>query len=229
MNLPNRLTLGRLFVAVALFVVLEMIRQASLDGSQVLKPWLETLAYVGFVLFLIAALTDFLDGYLARRRKITSDFGRIADPFADKVLICGSLVFLSATGGMEGIIPPWVVVVILAREFLVTGLRGYIESRGLSFGAKAAGKITMLLQSVLVGGALFILGPGVGEPRLRFLVLLIMIATVAVTVYSGWIYVKAAGKVFSDSNAGSETKDVSRADPQPRVRDEAPEKQDHPA
>jgi len=230
MNLPNRLTLGRLIVAVALFVILEMIRQASFgDDSSVLSPWLGTLAYIGFGLFLIAAVTDFLDGYLARRRKITSDFGRIADPFADKVLICGSLVFLSATRGIEGIIPPWVVVVILAREFLVTGLRGYIESRGLSFGAKAAGKIKMFLQSVLVGGALFILGPGQGEPRLRFLVLLIMIATVGITVYSGWVYIRAAGKVFSDSTASPEAGDTARTIPPPGVRQEAPEKQDEPA
>jgi CDP-diacylglycerol--glycerol-3-phosphate 3-phosphatidyltransferase len=231
MNLPNRLTLGRLIVAVALFVVLEMIRQASLgDDNGVLKPWLGTLAYIGFVLFLIAAFTDFLDGYLARRRKITSDFGRIADPFADKVLICGSLVFLSATGdNIEGIIPPWVVVIILAREFLVTGLRGYMESRGMSFGAKASGKIKMFLQSVLVGGALFILGPGQGEPRLRFLVLLIMIATVCITVYSGWVYIRAAGKVFSDSGPDPERTDASRPAPPPGVREEASEKRDKPA
>ncbi len=207
MNLPNRLTLSRLFVALGLFVMLEIIRQASIQGK---TDSVEYLAYIGFVLFLVAALTDFLDGYLARRRKITSDFGRIADPFADKVLICGSLVFLSGTHGVDDIIMPWVVVVILAREFLVSGLRGFIESRGLSFGAKAVGKLKMILQSFLVGGALFVLGPGKNEPRLKDVVLLlIMIATVVITVYSGFLYVKAALKVLAqgDGEAAEKTPD----------------------
>jgi CDP-diacylglycerol---glycerol-3-phosphate 3-phosphatidyltransferase len=197
MNLPNRLTVSRLVVAVGLFVMLELIRQASSPSSQLLQPWKTTLASIAFILFLLAAFTDVLDGYLARRRRLTSDFGRIADPFADKVLICGSLVFLSATEDLRGLIPPWVVVVILSREFLVTGLRGYIEARGLSFGARAAGKLKMLLQSVLVGGALFVMGPGYDQPQLRLLLLVIMIAAVAITMYSGWIYIKAASRVLA--------------------------------
>jgi CDP-diacylglycerol--glycerol-3-phosphate 3-phosphatidyltransferase len=215
MNLPNRLTLGRLFVAAALFVVLEMIRQASHPDSQVLAPWLSELAWVGFVLFLIAAVTDFLDGYLARRRKIVSDFGRIADPFADKVLICGALVFLSATRGIADIIPPWVAVIVLAREFLVTGLRGYLEAQGTAFAARFVGKLKMLLQCFVVGGALFILGPGQHDPRLRGLVLVLTILTVIVTVYSGWSYLRAAlGLLAADSGAkapgpGKETADTA--------------------
>ena len=214
MNLPNRLTLGRLVVAVCLFSILEMVRQASFKDSTVLGPWLPTIASVGFVLFLVAAFTDVLDGYLARRRKMTSDFGRIADPFADKILICGSLVFLAATPGVDRIIQPWVVVVILAREFLVTGLRGYIESRGISFGARAIGKFKMLLQSFLVGGALFILGPGYQEPRLSFVLLVIMIATVVVTVYSGWLYIQAARRVVAESNPAASKASASAPPPE---------------
>ncbi|MBN2489421.1 MAG: CDP-diacylglycerol--glycerol-3-phosphate 3-phosphatidyltransferase, partial [Planctomycetes bacterium] len=164
-------------------------------------PWRTTLAGIGFVLFLVAAFTDVLDGYLARRRRMTSDFGRIADPFADKILICGSLVFLAATPDVDRIIQPWVVVVILAREFLVTGLRGYLEARGLSFGARAIGKLKMLLQSFLVGGGLFVLGPGCEEPRWKDVLLLIMIATVLVTVYSGWIYIQAARRALAEHSA----------------------------
>ena len=219
MNLPNRLTLGRLILTVCLFSILEMIRQASFPDSRVLGPWLATIASVGFVLFLVAALTDVLDGYLARRRKMVSDFGRIADPFADKILICGSLVFLAATPGVDGIIQPWVVVIILAREFLVTGLRGYIEARGVPFGARAIGKVKMLLQSFLVGGALFILGPGHEEPRLTFVLLVIMIATVLVTVYSGWLYIQAARRVVAEADAA---RAENRAAAAPRETPETP-------
>lgn len=197
MNLPNRLTMSRLFVAAALFVVLEMIRQASQPGSQVLQPWLPTLASVGLILFLVAAFTDILDGYLARRRRIVSDFGRIADPFADKVLICGALIFLSATRGVAEIIPPWVVVIVVAREFLVTGLRGYLEAHGTAFAARFIGKLKMLLQCFVVGGSLFMLGPGRHEPRLQFVVLVLTILTVIVTVYSGWRYTRAALSVLA--------------------------------
>jgi len=194
MNLPNRLTMSRLFVALGLFIMLEWIRQASTNDKVVL---VSTLAYIALGLFLVAAITDFLDGFLARRRKITSDFGRIADPFADKVLICGSLVFLTGTRGVDDIIMPWVVVIILAREFLVTGLRGYIESRGLSFGAKAIGKLKMILQCFLVGGGIFLLGPGRGKESLSGLVMVIMIATVLITIYSGWLYIRVAMNVLS--------------------------------
>lgn len=201
MNLPNRLTMSRLFLAAALFVILEMIRQASQPESQVLAPWLPTLAWIGFVLFLVAAFTDILDGYLARRRQIVSDFGRIADPFADKVLICGALVFLSATRGIAEIIPPWVAVIVLSREFLVTGLRGYLEAHGEAFAARFVGKLKMLLQCFVVSGALFILGPGRHEPRLQGLVLVLTILTVIVTVYSGWSYLRVAMRVLGAADA----------------------------
>jgi len=193
-NLPNRLTVSRIVFAVLLFAMLEMIRRA-LNGSTVLEPWKLTLGYFGLGVFVVAVFTDFLDGFLARRRKIVSDFGRIADPFADKVLISGCLVFLCATDEIGDIIQPWVVVVILSREFLVTSLRGFIEARGASFAASASGKLKMVLQSVGIPVILAIvwLDPAIEGRAWSGQVRDTLVYTiVVVTLLSGLPYIRAA-------------------------------------
>ncbi|MFM9956785.1 MAG: CDP-alcohol phosphatidyltransferase family protein [Phycisphaerales bacterium] len=155
---PNALTLLRLVLAAGFFVCLALYRFPTS------RPWLLILAAV---LFIAAALTDALDGYLARRWNAETAFGRIMDPFADKVLVLGAFVFLAGPNfmGAPGSVPlpwtnltrspvsgvdPWMVVVIIARELLVTSMRGVLESHGVRFGADWAGKAKMVLQSVCV-------------------------------------------------------------------------------
>jgi len=148
---PNRITALRLVGAGALFVLLSLV--ADRDPAEV-----RGVIHFSFWLFVVTAATDFLDGWLARRHNLVSAFGRIADPFCDKVLIVGSMVFLSVLEwDPEGrsLFPAWIVVVIIAREFLVTGLRGYAESVGTEFGADLFGKIKMGVQSVAVGELLW--------------------------------------------------------------------------
>jgi CDP-diacylglycerol---glycerol-3-phosphate 3-phosphatidyltransferase len=112
--------------------------------------------HLAFWLFLIAALSDILDGYLARRYHQITAFGRILDPFADKILVIGSFVLLLGDGFRDGgratvtDLKGWMVVVIVARELLVSGLRGFSEAKGKAFGANWWGKIKMLLQSICV-------------------------------------------------------------------------------
>jgi len=112
---------------------------------------------VALVLFVVAALTDALDGYLARKWQVVSVFGRIMDPFADKVLILGAFVMLAgpqffATDELLWTqvagVTPWMVVVILGRELLVTTIRAVLESQGVDFSAKWSGKVKMIVQSV---------------------------------------------------------------------------------
>src|SRR5207248_2263233 len=120
-----------------------------------------TLMMSAFVVYCVAAATDFLDGYLARKWKVEGAFGRIVDPFADKILVLGSFIFFA---GKNFIIPdpdqphphvvktitgvaPGIVVILLARELLVTTLRGISESGGQSFAAVWAGKFKMGFQS----------------------------------------------------------------------------------
>ena len=126
-NLPNVLTAARLGLAVVLFV---LISTAS---------WVAALS-----VFVVAAITDWLDGFLARRQGLTSAFGRNFDPLVDKVLICGAFIFLldiPAAG-----LAPWMVTLIVARELIITGLRSFFESQAANFGADWLGKLKMVLQ-----------------------------------------------------------------------------------
>jgi len=140
---PNRITAIRFVASLVLFLLL------AVDGLVV--P--ERLAYVAvaFWLFLAIALTDILDGYLARRAGVVTAFGRISDPFVDKVLTLGTMIFLATLDWSEGWFPAWIVVIVLAREFLVTGIRGYVESLGLEFPADGFGKLKMALQCIAIG------------------------------------------------------------------------------
>jgi CDP-diacylglycerol--glycerol-3-phosphate 3-phosphatidyltransferase len=106
---------------------------------------------IAFWLFALTAASDFLDGFLARRNHLVTAFGRIADPFVDKVLIVGAMVFLTVLPWSRPWLPAWVVVVIVAREFLVTAIRGYIESIGRPFPADRFGKLKMVMQCLAVG------------------------------------------------------------------------------
>jgi CDP-diacylglycerol--glycerol-3-phosphate 3-phosphatidyltransferase len=128
-NLPNQLTAARLVLALILFVLI------AVEG------WVASI-----LIFALAALTDWLDGFLARRQGLTSTLGRNLDPLVDKVLICGAYIFLLPFGLAEKWLLPWMVTVIVARELIITSLRGFLEARGATFGADWLGKLKMGLQ-----------------------------------------------------------------------------------
>ncbi len=107
-----------------------------------------------FVLFVLAAATDFVDGFLARRTKTVSVFGRIADPLVDKMLTIGTLIVVQAHPASQAIVPSWMVAVMLVRELLVTALRQQVEARGGNFQADWVGKWKMVAQSVAAGAAI---------------------------------------------------------------------------
>ena len=144
---PNRITALRFLGALALFAILAVLVEKALDGRDANRLLLQA----AFWLFLATAASDVLDGYLARRGNQITAFGRIADPFVDKVLIMGVMVFLAVLPWTQRWFPAWIVVVILAREFLVTGLRGYVESLGSQFPADWFGKVKMVIQCTAVG------------------------------------------------------------------------------
>jgi CDP-diacylglycerol--glycerol-3-phosphate 3-phosphatidyltransferase len=138
MNLPNSLTLARIFLIPLLVVVL----LTKFDGKEL----------VGAAIFGLAAFTDWLDGFLARRRKQVTTFGQLMDPLADKLLITAALVSLVQ---ME-LAPAWMVAVILGRELGVTVLRSVAYSRGITIPASPLGKVKMMSQVVAI--LLLILG-----------------------------------------------------------------------
>ncbi len=181
---PNRITALRFVGSLVLFTIL------SLWGEEVSAP--STAVQIAFWLFLLVAGTDALDGYLARRNDEVTAFGRIADPFCDKVMVIGTMIFLAVFEWSRGWFPAWVVVVVVAREFLVTGIRGYIESIGLPFPADWFGKIKMIVQCIAIGIVLGLFSfpwPGVLRDVLAVLGHVFVWGTVLTTIGSGVSYV----------------------------------------
>lgn len=156
-NLPNQITIGRLFLAVIFLILL-----AAFDFVERQRElWMLDAA---FVLFVVAAATDCLDGYLARRQNQVTSFGRILDPFVDKILILGAFVLLLGSnfrgGPGEDVtgLQSWMVVLVIARELLVSGLRGFSESQGKPYAANWWGKIKMFLQCIALGWIILSVG-----------------------------------------------------------------------
>jgi CDP-diacylglycerol--glycerol-3-phosphate 3-phosphatidyltransferase len=144
LNLPNSLTILRIFLVPFLVVVL----LTKFEGRELL----------GVTIFLVAAATDVLDGYLARRRRQVTDLGKLLDPVADKLLISAALISLVE----ERLAPAWMVVVIIGREFAVSGLRSVAIQRGINIPASGWGKFKMISQVAAV--VLLILGRKLPDP-----------------------------------------------------------------
>ena len=190
-NLPNQLTSLRLILSVILF------------GLIVREHYLSSL-----VLFIIASGTDWLDGYYARKYGQVTTLGRILDPFADKVIVCGTFIFLAAIPAIKALhrgLQPWMVVVIVGRELLVTALRSFIEERGSDFSANKSGKLKMVLQCVAAGVCLFYLHDlqataAQAAPAWVWWLLVISVwSAVVLTVYSGVVYVLVAVRLLRAS------------------------------
>ncbi|MEW6745677.1 MAG: CDP-diacylglycerol--glycerol-3-phosphate 3-phosphatidyltransferase [Planctomycetota bacterium] len=192
MNIPNRITVARLALAVVLFILLGYLDAEPSAG------WGWTV--VAGIVFVIAAASDALDGYLARELGQVTDFGRVTDPVVDKVVICGSFIFLTASSWARPLLPPWVVVIVVGREFLVTGIRGLLEVRGVPFGASWAGKGKMLSQCFTVPGILAVRVCDMTLPSLssaaRWLALALVTLTVAMTLLSGATYMARAVRLL---------------------------------
>ena len=163
MNLPNLITLSRLVITAGVFVCLELASEHAWFSEGPNEPTElyrrvafvdRTLAWTAFALFLVAAITDFVDGWLARRWNLVTAFGRVADPFADKVLIAGSLITLLQFPAATTVLTTWYVVIVVAREFLVTAIRGVVEASGRPFPADRLGKWKMVAQCVFVASLL---------------------------------------------------------------------------
>jgi CDP-diacylglycerol--glycerol-3-phosphate 3-phosphatidyltransferase len=190
MNLPNKLTVARLFIAFVIFALLFLANDGH--GAVLGHEWTlgkVLLVDVALVLFVVAALTDTLDGYLARRGKLFTDFGRVADPLIDKIVVGGVLVFLSGMSALEGMVAPWMIVLILTREFLVTGFRGMAESKGSNLLSSLLGKAKMVVQCVTISAILLYLGHFRGETWAYGAAASLLWLTVALTAWSGALYV----------------------------------------
>ncbi|MEM9644244.1 MAG: CDP-diacylglycerol--glycerol-3-phosphate 3-phosphatidyltransferase [Planctomycetota bacterium] len=179
-NVPNLLTSVRLLLAVAVMALVPLGYFTA-----------------GLIVFLIAVSTDWMDGYWARKYGQVTKLGRIFDPFVDKIIICGSFIVL--VGVAESGVASWMAIVVVARELLVTSLRGIIEGSGGDFSASWLGKWKMVLQCAAVVAVLLCLIMSPTAAWLAWTAHALLWASIALTVYSGYDYTVAAARVMSSS------------------------------
>lgn len=202
MNLPNTLTVSRLGLAGVMMALLTLS-----------YPYARSMA---LLVFCIAGITDYLDGYIARKRRLVTAFGRLMDPLTDKVMVCAAFVsFVEITANRGGmvlpLVPAWIVVVIIAREFLVTGLRLLAATRGNIISAGKWGKHKTVWQIVAI--VVLLLGEAVRTDLLKgsdakllanydfafsYIAQGVAIAVAAITVASGGMYFYQHRELIAD-------------------------------
>ena len=198
-GLANQITVARGFVTLIVWILLVWM---SVEPS-------DTVLWVAWSLFTLAAVTDFVDGALARRMQDESVFGRIADPLVDKMLTIGTMIVALGVPGVRPHLPAWMVALMLVRELLVTALRGAVEGTGKSFAAVKIGKYKMTIQAIAAGSAIFVpLGwewhvnpiPGLSAlPGLWSVTYAITAVALIITMYSAAIYVTRAVRVLREA------------------------------
>ncbi|MFK7759092.1 MAG: CDP-diacylglycerol--glycerol-3-phosphate 3-phosphatidyltransferase [Phycisphaerales bacterium] len=219
-HIPNLLTMARVGLAIIFVALLSSISTRTLSADPTLGERIgelssgsTTILIIAAAIFIIAALTDALDGHLARKWKAESKFGRIMDPFADKFLILGGFVMLAGPNFVSPLISGgsiqlsavagWMVIAMIARELLVTSIRGMYEAEGVDFSAGSMGKAKMVLQSITIPVILLLIalgspGPETGE---RTIIVILVWATVIVTILSAFPYIAKALQHTIDENA----------------------------
>ncbi len=174
MNLPNKLTLLRILL-IPVFIIFLM------NGYY----------YISGILFILASVTDMLDGYIARKYNLITNFGKIMDPLADKLLVSSAMICLVELGEIAG----WMIIVILAREFIITGLRAVAAGEGIIIAAGTSGKVKTILQMVALSLILLRNWPFSYFTNLAVGHWILWLALV-VTVYSGLEYIVKNRIVF---------------------------------
>jgi CDP-diacylglycerol---glycerol-3-phosphate 3-phosphatidyltransferase len=187
LNLPNTLTLSRIFLTPLLVVIL----LTRIDGKEI----------YGVVIFVIAALTDYFDGYLARKRNQVTDIGKLLDPIADKLLITSAFISLVELN----LAPAWMVVIIVGREFAVSGIRSIAAAQGYVMPANVLGKLKTVCQVLTI--VVLIVADTYIEPWERFGRFLLWV-TVAISLISAanylWIFLRVGGSSRKLTNLRNE-------------------------
>ncbi len=193
MNLPNKLTLARLALT-GVFVVCFY------------APWPNAIT-IALGIFLLASVTDYLDGHIARSRNLVTNFGKLFDPLADKILITAAFIMLVA----DDYLPPWIAIIILGREFFVTGIRQIAATTGVVLAAEKLGKHKMVWQIITV--VYFMLASAIEEPAMSwiapafdpaylgsaYLENFIVYFTTLLTLVSGFSYFWKNRELFNDA------------------------------
>ena len=191
MNLANKLTLLRI-ILIPFFIVCFYIPSLIVNTVAVNNYLIPYANLLGLIIFLLAAITDFIDGYVARKYNMITDFGKFMDPLADKLLVTAALLVLLENGLISG----WVVFVILAREFIVTGFRTIAASKGV-IAAGWLGKIKTVVQFMMISTLLLLNYPFeiFNWPVDRIFIALAVVLTVA----SGVEYIYKNLHIFDEA------------------------------
>ena len=192
MNIANRLTIARI-VMIPVFLLMMCFPKDALGTVNVFQSNLSVSWILAMIIFSIASITDFLDGYLARKYHLITNFGKFADPLADKLLVMTAFITLVGAG----VIPMWIVAVIVCRELAVTGLRLLLVNDGEVLAAAWPGKVKTATQMLAI---IFLLIDDFPVKGLPFSIgtILLYVCLVA-TVYSGVDYFIKNKHVFADS------------------------------
>lgn len=178
MNLPNKLTMLRVFMIPVFLIAL-------------LSNFVPYANYVAAAIFALASLTDLLDGYIARSRNLITNFGKFADPLADKLLVASALIAFVELG----VLSAWVVIILISREFIVTGLRLVAAEKQIVIAADFSGKLKTATQMIMIVYILFDFSFSGSDIVKTVLVA----ASVAFSVYSACEYIIKNKKVFNDN------------------------------
>ncbi len=221
MNLPNKLTIFRILLIPLMMIVYSI---DYLRINWILYPNLSMANFFVLLIFFIGALTDFLDGHIARKYNLVTNFGKFLDPLADKLLTCAAFIILmqqnaqnqtlmikltdksvASGAGTYQLLSWWMVIIILAREFMVTGIRLLAAGQGKVIAASMYGKVKTTLQFItilflLAGGAVTLSGSTINDLVFPYVIIgkILIIAMLAVTVFSGYDYLVKNIDVIKD-------------------------------
>ena len=190
MNLPNKITVSRILL-IPVFVVIMMIEMDStvhLFGAEIPLNH-----FIGALIFIIASATDWVDGYYARKLNLVTNFGKFLDPLADKLLVSAALILLVELQ----LAPAWVVIIIISREFAVTGLRLILAGQGEVVAANQLGKVKTWTQIVAIAALLLhnTIFTMFGVPFADIM----LYVSLFFTVWSGWDYFYLNRRVLLES------------------------------
>lgn len=185
MNVANKITIVRILLIPLLILLLHPIPQWLLSEIPMLEHFNKWGIYYGALLFLMTALTDKLDGYIARKYNLETNLGRLLDPLADKLLVLAALVMLVSLDMIQS----WIVIVIIGREIIITAVRLIATAQGIVLAADKYGKLKMVLQVIAITAILLNNYPFAFITNLPIDKLLMFIAVI-MTIYSGYNYIK---------------------------------------
>jgi CDP-diacylglycerol---glycerol-3-phosphate 3-phosphatidyltransferase len=191
MNLPNKITVSRIFM-IPVFLII-MLVDFHWGNMALLGAELPIRHFVGALIFIVAASTDWVDGYYARKHNLVTNLGKFLDPLADKLLVSAALIVLVEIGAA----PSWIVIIIISREFAVTGLRLILAGTGEVVAANMLGKVKTWAQIVAIS-ALLLHNIIFEMINIRFDLIALWVALIF-TIWSGWDYFAKNKHAFIES------------------------------